>query len=89
MANPLTQRRPEAYEGPRYEYRDRQALIDRYNSELKRPGIEWALDDSGNPYLRDTQEYTNRKTRWLEARAEAERRKFLHFQSRPYQADAA
>lgn len=92
MANPLTTRRTEPHQGPIRNYNDRQGLVDEYNRELAARGrtdIEWALDDSRNLYLRDTEFYTKRKTKWLKARAEEEQRKFAHFLNNPYRADAA
>lgn len=92
MANPLTVRRAETYEGPHRNYNDRQGLVDEYNRELAAKGrtdIEWALDDSRNLYLRDTEAYTKRKTKWLKARAQIEHEKFVHFLNNPYRADIA
>lgn len=64
-------------------YHDKQALCAAYNGELRSKGrtdVEWRVSTSGDLYLADREDYTERKTRWINAMAERDQRRFIDAQ---------
>lgn len=50
-----------------------EGLARQYNQHLSRSDIEWAVGANGELYLRDRFDWTSRRTRELERKAEADR----------------
>lgn len=61
-------------------------LLDAYNASLSRTDIEWALDDSGNLYLRDKANWTAAHTRSMDDRADRDRQEWQRRQRNPVSA---
>lgn len=67
-----------------YPYHDKPALVAIYNDELRAKGredVEWAIADDGSLYLRDRFAYTQRRSKWINARFDRETRQNVARQS--------
>ena len=71
MTNPLMERRPSpGYGRPAY---GSQEWCNWRNAVMDRREVEWALNESGQPYLRYTDAFTARNSRDMADRAERDR----------------
>ena len=60
-----------------------QQMADARNANMKRPDIEWAVNNAGGLYLRDRDEWSAKHTATLHADAERERADWKHRQTHP------
>lgn len=58
-----------------------EALARQYNQRHGRNDIEWAVGPNGDLYIRDRFDWTARRTRELEAKAEQERQRWKRAQA--------